>query len=625
MTATGVWAGAAGVALGLSLAGLYAAGVAAADAPAGPDRPAASGTDGAVASSNRAATSSGRAVHSGKAGNRPGRSATTASKPAAEARSAARSIRQPAPDNRASDLLNAAADAATCGYNPPSCPGGNATPPANAPSITIHNKSQETVWVYNLVNTADYSIPATPWMTETQPSQSWWPPPADWLGPVSIAPTESAPVTLAVFNAPPNSAGNRIYIVEGSEFTLPVASKGGIDPFYPPGSGTAPSFENSDSFQNYSFVEYSFYQDKYDNAPYAYPNTYTIDVSYIDEWSLPIQTKFTLNGSGWNGAVDGRTYGFKDFDTVVNQLKAAGGPWSDLVSSGNSPYGPQPPSSLSRIIGPDKVWTQQSLESPAANFNMNNTGWVPASYQNFVQYGFPPCNTGCDSTDYTYAYNGTGVSGTAQSNFDFWRYQDTTPGATPYPTALHTAAIHDGFPADANGAYGFFTYPNDETAGQFSLIPVTVSLDIYVYGSADGVSASVIPGGTWRYTSSVAQTETGPRVKHFRSWLSGTPGTDTFILNSSFGTPRYAPLIDLNGPGGDIAVIDKVTLGATSTTIDVVNRALFLGIGQSNSQFVYERSTGLLYFDLNPRLPGYTGVLGRFPGQIDPSTTLFVL
>ena len=595
------WAGTAGFALGLSLAGVYTAGAAAADS---------SRTDGTPVSANSAG-------HSAKASRHP--AARPAVKPAASAlpnrqpviaRPSARRVNPPAAQ---------VATAPTAVAAPAVVTASSPTPPTNAPSITIHNKSTtQTMWVYNLVNTGDYSIPNTPWMTQQPPPAPTLPP--DWVGPVSIAPNSSAPVTLAVFNAAPTSAGNRIYIVEGSQFTLPVTPTSGIDPFYPPG------FPGNDAFQNYSFVEYSFYQDG------TYPNTYTIDVSYIDEWSLPIQTKFTIpTEADWTGAVSGRTYGFSDFDTVVSQLTAAGGPYPNLVSSGTSPYGPQPPASLNRIIGPDKVWTQQSLEPttpPSAyNFNMNNTGWVPASYQNFVQYGFPPCNTGCGSTNYTYAYNGTGVSGTAQTNFDFWRYQITTPGATPYPIALRTAAILEGNPADANGAYGFFTYPNDETAGQFSIIPVAVSLDMYVWGSSDGVSASLTPGGTWAYTSSVAQTATGPRVKQVRSRISGTTGTDTFILNTSFRNARFAPVVDVNGPGSDIAVIDGITLGATSTTIDVVDRALFLGGGLSNftSQFVYEKLTGALYYDQNPRLPGYTGVLASFPRETDPTGTLFVL
>ena len=477
-------------------------------------------------------------------------------------------------------------------------------PPANptAPTITVHNTSQQTIWVYNLTNTGDYSIPATPWT----PSPTA---PPDWVGPVAIAAGTSEPVTLSLNNGAAGSPGNRIYIVEDPGFTLPITPTSGVDPFYPPG------FPAGDSFQNYSFVEYNLY-------PATGGNQYTIDTSYIDEWSLPIQMKFTLNGAAWTGAVDGKTYGFSDFDTVVNQLTAAGAPYSNLVWSGTNPWDPQPPATVQRIIGPDKVWAQQFNE-PASNFNMNVTGWVPTSYQNFVQSGF--YQGGNQQTVYPYAFSGTQVSGTSQTNFDFWRFSVDGPSSTPYAIALRTAAIQDGFPADANGVYGFFTYPNDEAAGQFTNIPTAVSLDLYVGGAGDGVSASVVPGGVWRYSSSVASTGTGPRVKDTRGTLTGTAATDTFILNHSFQNLRTAPVVLATGNEGDIVVIDKVTLGATSTAIDFVDRAWFLSSG-SQSQFVYDRSTGNLYYDQNPRLPGYTGVLANLAqSSLDPADSIFVL
>jgi hypothetical protein len=212
---------------------------------------------------------------------------------------------------------------------------------------------------------------------------------------------------------------------------------------------------------------------------------------------------------------------------------------------------------------------------------------------------------------------------TAQSNFDFWRKKVSAPGSTSYPIALRTAAMHDGFPADAAGVYGFFTYPKDETAGQFTNIPTSVSLDMYVHGSSDGVSDTVIPGGVLSYTSAVAHTGTRWRSKQTRSRLSGTSATDTFVLNYPFRDARFAPAVDVNGPGGDIAVIDRASLGATSTTIDVVDRARFLCRG--GSQFVYDRSTGTLYYDRNPRLPGYTAVLAQLGHLADPMGMLFVL
>ncbi len=501
-------------------------------------------------------------------------------------------------------------DSACC-----SSPAAGTDAAATAPAITIYNNStSQSIWVYNLTATGNYSIPDTPWTTDSAPP--------DWVGPVQITAGSSAPVTLAVYNAAPGSPGNRIYIVEGSAFTLPITEPSGVDPFYPPGS------PGDDAFSNYSFLEYSLYP----VAGGGYQ--YTIDVSYIDEWSLPIQTKFTLNGADWKGAVSGKTYGFSDFDTVVSQLNAAGGPYGDLVWSGATPWAPQPPTTVRRIIGPDKVWTAQSGEPPS-NINMNQTGWVPASYQNFVQYG-SYVDPRTKKTVYPYAFNGTGVScrpasctatPRTQTNFDFWRYRVSAPGSTPYPMALRTAAILDGFTtADANGVYGFFTYPNDEAAGQFTNIPTAVSLDVYVHGSSDGVSDGAIPGGAWYYTSSAAHNRR--RLLQARPRVSGTDGTDTYIVDYAFKFAPKAPRLDVNGPGGDIAVIDRLALGATSTTIDVVDRAWFLCGALSNvhSQFVYERSTGTLYYDKNPNLPGYTAVLAKFNGGVtDPAGTLFVL
>ena len=493
----------------------------------------------------------------------------------------------------------------------PEGPGADPDPvvaPADpaTPSITIHNNTASTLWVYNLPNSGDYSIPSD-------------------FQPVSISQGLSAPVTLALGTGPVGAPKNRIYLVEGTTgFTLPVVATSGVDAFDP----TAPSADNS--FANYSFLEYFLY-------PTATGNQYTIDVSYIDEWSLPVQTQFTINSAAWTGAVDGKIYGFKDFDTVTGQLGATGAePYGDLVWSGQSPFGPQPPESVSRVIGPNKVWTAQfeinEFGAAATNWNMNTAGWVPTSYQNFVQYNnppFPPCSSGCQFTDYPYAFNGSGVSGSAtETNFDFWKNEVSAPGSTPYPTALRTAAILDGFTtANANGVYGFFTYPNDETAGQYTNIPTAVSLDMYVYGAADGLSDSVIPGGAWSYSTSVANSGTGPRIKNVRGTLNGTAATDTFILDYPFTSPAYAPRVEAVAEHNDIIVIARQTLGATSTTIDVVDRAWFLGggLGNTRSQFVYEQSTGNLYFDATPSLPGYSGVLANLRGIADPTSLLSVL
>ena len=611
MVNIGVCVGAAGFTLGLSLAGLCVAGAASADSDTADSK-----RDGTTA------VSAGPAADSPAAAKRGTRGGVTAAKSVAAAARSEVSVKssdsvRPAAAVRSSVKAPPPADAVPS----PETVEVAAVSATNAPTITIHNNSTtKPIWVYNLTNTGNYSIPDTPWQAE--PPAPAPPLPPDWVGPVEIAAKSSAPITLAVFNAPAGSPGNRIYIVEDAPFGLPIAPTGGLDVFYPPG------FPTGDTFQNYSFLEYALYP-----ADGGYE--YTIDVSYIDEWSLPIQTKFTLNGADWTGAKSGKLYGFNDFDTVVSQLTAAGGPYKDLVWSGATPWDPQPPSSVKRIVGPDKVWTAQSNE-PVSNFNMNVTGWVPASYSTFVQYGhYTDTNS---QTVYPYAYNGTQYtapptppkpqSTTAQDNFDFWRYQVTAPSSTPYPIALRTAAIYDGFTTqDANGVYGFFTYPDDEAAGQFTNIPTAVSLDIYVNPVADGLSASVIPGGIWNYTSSAVQTGPWREVRKTRPVLSGSVSTDTFINNAGFANARVAPLIDLSGPGGDIAVIDRFPLQATSTAIDFVDRAWFLGwgLGNTSSQFVYEKSTGALYFDRDPQWPGYTSMLGMFTGVANPEDALFVL
>ena len=243
-----VCVGAAGFALGLSLAGLGAAGVASADSPK---------TDAARADST--AASAGPARQASKGAKRmAARDGTAPARPsAAVTRRPASAIALPSPSNGTSNppavpigqvAVTAPAVPLPADPVPTDQPIGTsdlaALSAANTPAITIHNSSKtDSIWVYNLTKTANYSIPATPWETEPPPL------PPDWVGPVEIKPGLSAPVTLAVYNAPPKSPGNRIYIVEGSEFTLPITSTGGIDPFDPTGSPAG------DTFENYSFLE----------------------------------------------------------------------------------------------------------------------------------------------------------------------------------------------------------------------------------------------------------------------------------------------------------------------------------------------------------------------------------
>ena len=109
--------------------------------------------------------------------------------------------------------------------------------------------------------------------------------------------------------------------------------------------------------------------------------------------------------------------------------------------------------------------------------------------------------------------------------------------------------------------------------------------------------------------------------------MVGTAATDTFILNHSFERKGDAPLVDAGGTGGDIVVIDTAALPkATSSVVDIVEKAGFSGCASGQSQFVYESSTGYLYYDSDPSRLGYTGVLARLtPSSSDPAQRLYIL
>ena len=169
-----VCVGAAGFALGLSLAGLGAAGAASADSPK---------TDAARADSTAAAA--GPTRQASKATKRmTARGGTIPARPSAAAtRRPAGAIGLPSTSSDKSDrpAVPIGKVAATAPAVPlPADPVPTEQPTgtsdlavvsaANAPAITIHNSSKtDSIWVYNLTKTANYSIPATPW--ETEPSR----------------------------------------------------------------------------------------------------------------------------------------------------------------------------------------------------------------------------------------------------------------------------------------------------------------------------------------------------------------------------------------------------------------------------------------------------------------------
>ncbi len=118
-----------------------------------------------------------------------------------------------------------------------------------------------------------------------------------------------------------------------------------------------------------------------------------------------------------------------------------------------------------RIIGPNKVWSvnpESTITKP----------WVPDSYLPFIQSLPKTGNQICGGQDSTTS-NWTG--------WENWKYKyNPSPSNTGYVKALHASANKD-----ANGKYGFFYYPKDNTDGEFTYVPDSVNCTITVYTLTD--------------------------------------------------------------------------------------------------------------------------------------------
>lgn len=256
----------------------------------------------------------------------------------------------------------------------------------------------------------------------------------------------------------PSVAARRIYISDKelneslNKSNMPPATPNPYDYYY-------------DATAQYTFVEYNYN----DPSNPSSANSYTIDLSYIDEYSYPVTLKFSNVGS-YSGCVEGHEYGFTSMVRVKNELKSMSPRvngekyawdaliWPDTVKCewNSESY----PHEMVRIIGPNKVWSQ--------NPDSTISAWVPDSYLPFIQ-SLP--STG---------YQLFGNTGDSTTNYFVWEKHTATnsqsPSNTGYVKALHSAAT-----ADKNGKYGFFCYPNDNTAGEFTYVPDAVGCTITVY------------------------------------------------------------------------------------------------------------------------------------------------
>ncbi|MRR55177.1 MAG: hypothetical protein EG822_11825 [Deltaproteobacteria bacterium] len=213
--------------------------------------------------------------------------------------------------------------------------------------------------------------------------------------------------------------------------------------------GKAPDAFNyySDATASYSFMEYLY-------EPLS--SRYTVDLSYIDEYSYPITVTFSKVPGTYTGCEEGFEYGFTSLAAVKAALQAQQDyQWGALIwpatvkTVWNSDDYPQ---NMNRIIGPNKVWPSSG-------------NWVPDSYAAFLS---------------SLPQSGNQLFGIGTTNWEGWQTlaERAVPGpaGTGYVTALHSAAT-----PDTRGKYGFFCYPNDNAAGEFTWVPEATLCTITIY------------------------------------------------------------------------------------------------------------------------------------------------
>ncbi|MFC2101513.1 hypothetical protein ACFLS7_00800 [Bacteroidota bacterium] len=318
--------------------------------------------------------------------------------------------------------------------------GGN---PSN--TLTIINNSGSPVYVYDWDESLAKFLPISP-VTGGNPLNSM----KDGAGGTLLLTMQTA--------SRPTVDARRIYISD-KELNKSLAKPSFTAP-------PDPFNYNYDATAQYTFVEYNYNDPTHPTSK----NSYTIDLSCIDEYSYPVTLKFSNVGS-YTGCVEGHEYGFTSMVSVKNALKSISPPvtgakyawdaliWPKIVKCDwNSESYPQ---GMVRIIGPNKVWS----ENPGSTITQHN---VPYSYLPFIQ-SLP--KTG------NQLFGGTTASTNNWTGWENWDYKhNPSPSNTGYVKALHSAAT-----ADKNGKYGFFCYPKDNTDGEFTNVPDAVGCTITIY------------------------------------------------------------------------------------------------------------------------------------------------
>lgn len=279
-------------------------------------------------------------------------------------------------------------------------------------AITIFNNTASDVYVYNF----NYGSPAT-----VKP-----------IGDAALASQKSLQLNLSETDQMRIYVSNKRLVNSLENKTTPCAP----DPFN----------SNLDGEVLYSFAEYTYGSSQY-----------TIDVSYINEFSFPLTLKFTNVPSGVN-AQEGYEYGFTSLAAVATALKShTDYSWDKLIwpAKPKTTWTPYYPDNMKRIIGPVNAW-QQQLASPKSPIGP----WEPDSYKDFID---------------SLPQDGTQLF-TSESNWKGWNNETALPASTGYVKALHAAATPDN-----NGKYGFFCYPMDNASGEFTDLPEKVACTLTIY------------------------------------------------------------------------------------------------------------------------------------------------
>ena len=311
-------------------------------------------------------------------------------------------------------------------------------------TITIVNNSGNPVYVYDWDMSLDTAIAITP---------------VNGGNPLNGTAGKGDTLLLTMQKASrPSVAARRIYI---SDKELNNSLNSSTNPASPD-----PFNYNVDATAQYSFVEYNYN----DPSSPASSNSYTIDLSYIDEYSYPLSLKFS-NVGAYTSCVEGHEYGITSMLKLKQELKSLSPTadrvkyawdaliWPDTVKCewNSSDY----PKGMVRVIGPNKVWSENPHDYISGN-------WVPDSYLPFVQ-SLP--KTG------NQLFGGQTASTNNWTGWDYWDYtHNPSPSSTGYVQALHSAANKD-----SNGKYGFFCYPRDNTDGEFTYVPDAVNCTVTVY------------------------------------------------------------------------------------------------------------------------------------------------